>query len=458
MPFNANMKLIQTVTVGAGGAANIQFTSIPQTYTDLKILVSAKDNGSGDINNMNISFNGSTSNLLYRSLYTFGSTAASDTASNGFVGFTTQSGSGVTSNFNNMEIYIPNYTAARNKPINIDGVSEKNAATGVGLSIVANQWSNSAAITSVTLTPTTQSWVQYTTAYLYGVTSAGAAAKATGGDITSDGNYMYHTFTGSGTFTPTQSLTADYLVVAGGGGGGADYAGAGGAGGLRCTVGTTGGGGSLPLARSFNNGTAYTITVGAGGTGGTGSGRPSGASGSASSIAGSGFTTISTTGGGGGGGGDKSGLTGGSGGGSGGISGPRAGAAGTADEGYAGGEGNVATYPRSGGGGGAGAVGAPGSASTSGNGGIGILTTLSNYGVPTYYAGGGGAGGYVGYSITAGTGGSGGGGNGGFLDPGTGQTGFSGTANTGGGAGGGAGNNGAGGNGGSGIVVIRYEI
>ena len=48
MALDPNMKLIEAKTVGAGGIASIEFTSIPQTYTDLKILVSAKDNGSGD--------------------------------------------------------------------------------------------------------------------------------------------------------------------------------------------------------------------------------------------------------------------------------------------------------------------------------------------------------------------------------------------------------------------------
>jgi len=33
------LKKIQTVTVGSGGAASIEFTSIPQTYTDLKLVV-----------------------------------------------------------------------------------------------------------------------------------------------------------------------------------------------------------------------------------------------------------------------------------------------------------------------------------------------------------------------------------------------------------------------------------
>jgi hypothetical protein len=40
-----NFNSIQTITVGAGGAANIEFTSIPQTYNHLQIRVSALSAG-----------------------------------------------------------------------------------------------------------------------------------------------------------------------------------------------------------------------------------------------------------------------------------------------------------------------------------------------------------------------------------------------------------------------------
>jgi hypothetical protein len=72
-------------------------------------------------------------------------------------------------------------------------------------------------------------------------------AKASGGTITTDGTYWYHTFTTSGTFVPYENLTADCLVIAGGGAGAAtdgndtQGGGGGGAGGLRSTVTATGG-------------------------------------------------------------------------------------------------------------------------------------------------------------------------------------------------------------------------
>ena len=57
--------------------------------------------------------------------------------------------------------------------------------------------------------------------------------------------------------TGTSTYTIQYLLVAGGGGGGARVAGGGGAGGV------------LNSYTTVTSGTAYTITIGAGGTGGT---------------------------------------------------------------------------------------------------------------------------------------------------------------------------------------------
>lgn len=237
----------------------------------------------------------------------------------------------------------------------------------------------------------------------------------------------------------------EVLVVAGGGGGGAYAAGAG------------GGAGGLIYNSSFSVsvGTAYTVTVGAGGTGGVWS-TPLATNGG-NSV----FGSLTAVGGGAAGRGwsDNAGSSGGSGGGGGGsdgVSSPglqAAGGAGTSGQGNAGGYGlRVSTNSGSaGGGGGAGGVGANATNAAAGNGGIGLLYDIS--GIPTYYAGGGGGGGYNAVSVQ-GTGGLGGGGNGGNGN----SISLAGTANTGGGGGGNnaAGGNTSGGNGGSGIVIVRY--
>jgi hypothetical protein len=446
---------IQTVTVGSGGAASIDFTSIPQTYTDLKIVMSLRSTGTGvSTRYAAVSFNSNTSNYTYRRLYGNGSSTGSDNGSLRIIG--TIPGSTVTASvFGSIELYVPNYTSANNKSYSCDSVEENNA-TGAEQDLIAGLWSNTAAITSVTLTSDVGNFAEYSTATLYGISNVPVleGAKATGGTITADNNYIYHTFLSSGTFTPTQSITCDYLVVAGGGGGGNDNAGGGGAGGLRSTVTATGGGGSLESQLALTA-TAYTVTVGAGGAGSTS------ASARGSVGTNSVFSTITSTGGGGGGSDTtpREGGTGGSGGGgaSNNSNSPRnwAGGTGTANQGFAGGTGYGSTAGgfenhRGGGGGGAGAVGVAGNVTTTGGrGGAGVSVEIT--GSSVNYAGGGGGG--TQSSTTVSTGGIGGGGNGGLTSGADPQTG---TVNTGGGGGGGKSAGGAGAAGGSGIVIVRY--
>ena len=137
---------------------------------------------------------------------------------------------------------------------------------------------------------------------------------ATGGTVTTSGDYKIHTFTGPGTFTVSSLANPaggpnniDYLVVAGGGAGGGNKGGGGGAGGYRAS-----GFGPAPLQGTALpvSVTGYPITIGGGGTYATCSTNNRGASGS-NSV----FSTITSAGGGGGAGVFLPAFTGGSGGG-----------------------------------------------------------------------------------------------------------------------------------------------
>lgn len=165
----ANYIPISTVTVGSGGAASISFTGIPQTYTDLVVKVSARNSANND--GMGISFNGSSTNYSYRDLYGSGSAAGSTNNTTGPAtgyGLIDQSPA-TASTFANGEIYISNYTSSNNKSVSIDGVTENNAtATYAYLSAIL--WSNTAPITSITLTALSSGTIQqYSTATLYGI-------------------------------------------------------------------------------------------------------------------------------------------------------------------------------------------------------------------------------------------------------------------------------------------------
>ena len=261
--------------------------------------------------------------------------------------------------------------------------------------------------------------------------NADVVFTATGGTITTSGNYTIHTFNSSGTFTPTISGSVEYLVVGGGGGGGGNTqngnqnSGGGGAGGYRT--------GLLSVS-----GQAYTITVGAGGAGGVTS--------STAPIVGgnSTFSSITSLGGGRGGWVNGAATAGGSGGG--GAAGNVTGGAGTSGQGNAGG--TSANHGASGGGGGG--AGAVGQGLNVGIGGVGLSSSIN--GTATFRAGGGGGS----MSNGGGAAGAGGNGGGGAGSSSNGNDGVNGTENTGGGGGGSYGGSSDGGAGGSGVVIIRY--
>jgi hypothetical protein len=161
------MTLISAVTVGSGGAASIDFTSIPSTYTDLCLKLSTKTASGGEWLFINI--NGSSANVSGRYLYGDGASASSGTVSAG----TLVSPSSPTSwtGFSNNEFYFPNYAGSTYKSISVDGVNENNASAADAM-LTALLWSNTSAINQITILAQSQNLAQYSTAYLYGVKNA----------------------------------------------------------------------------------------------------------------------------------------------------------------------------------------------------------------------------------------------------------------------------------------------
>jgi hypothetical protein len=163
---------IATVTVGSGGATSIDFTSIPSTYTDLQLFASLRDNTGATGKDYKIEFNGVTTSYSYKRIYGDGAAAYSDGASTG-QSLTIDSANATASTFANCLIYIPNYAGSTNKSWSADTVSENNAsgANSAYANLYAGLWSNTAAITSISLKPVsgTPTIQQYSTATLYGI-------------------------------------------------------------------------------------------------------------------------------------------------------------------------------------------------------------------------------------------------------------------------------------------------
>ena len=306
--------------------------------------------------------------------------------------------------------------------------------------------------TTIIFVDSTQGWIDVidSTASLTGNDNL----VASGGTVTTSGDYKIHSFTGPGTFSVSQvSQTAadnvvSYLVVAGGGGSaGSNWVGGAGAGGFREFRGTNSGcyavsplNGSTPITVTATN---FPITVGGGGAGGAGSPAADGVVGNASTFstvtsAGGGFSVkyaasgAAPSGGSGAGGTANSGTSG-----SGNtppVSPPQGSSGGTAsgNGGAGGGGAGGVALPRNCGG----AGGGPGPCSVTIAGGASVPTSITGSAVD-YSQGGIGIGGSPG----------------GFSPSPN-----SGAANTGKGGSGATAASGNGGTGGSGIVVIRYKF
>lgn len=437
---------LDKVTVGTA-TSTISFSSIPATYTDLVVVISAPTSSDGATPQFR--FNGDTStNYSNTFLEGSGSSATSNRESSQTNIQLSYNVGGNSTNPSTSIVHIMNYSNTTTYKTLLARWNSASGGTYPGTAATVGLWRKTPeAITSMEIFVATGNFAVGSTFSLYGIAASSVGAKATGGIISSDSQYYYHTFLASGTFTPTQSLSCDYLVVAGGGGGGGTVSsspagGGGGAGGFLTSI----GGSALSLSA-----TGYTVTIGAGGAGGT----TSGTAGSVGSN--SVFSSITSTGGGGGAGyGSNTPGVGGSGGGAAWKTSGTApgGAASPSGQGNAGGAAQTAgNYQGGAGGGGAGAVGTSNTAANNNGttGGAGLASSIN--GTSITYAGGGGGGGGTGTTPngTGAAGGDGGGGAGGNFD----QNGVAGTANLGGG-GGGSGYFKAGGAGGSGIVIVRY--
>jgi hypothetical protein len=166
--------LIQAITVGSGGQAAIDFTSIPSTYTDLCLKLSARGTTNNIAENFTTRLNGSSSSIYTaRLLYGQGASALSATSAN-----QAQLDYGLmpavlatTSTFGNAEIYIPNYAGSTNKSLYVDEVTENNATTSY-IASIAGLWASTSAINQITLTASGGNFAQYSTAYLYGIVNS----------------------------------------------------------------------------------------------------------------------------------------------------------------------------------------------------------------------------------------------------------------------------------------------
>ena len=168
------MKLIQTRTLSTA-AASIEFTSIPQTFTDLVLLFSVRCNHTTTADSQ-FAFNGSTvgfTTVIYQATFPFQSTFNS-----GNRAFPIPGNDATASTFTSSSLYIPNYAEIGNKSFGIDHTRENNT-TAATIEMTAGHWDGVSALTAVRLTVNSGNFVANSTISLYGITRGPAGTIAT---------------------------------------------------------------------------------------------------------------------------------------------------------------------------------------------------------------------------------------------------------------------------------------
>jgi hypothetical protein len=158
----------------ASSAASVTFSSIPATYTDLVVRVSARSDRANTQDDMRITFNSTTTNFSYTYLRGNGSTTTSSyvTADPYNWAGNIPAANATSNTFGNGELYIPSYLASQNKPSSAIMAMENNVTDPVFLTANANLWSNSAAISTIYLYLGFGSFVSSSSFYLYGISNA----------------------------------------------------------------------------------------------------------------------------------------------------------------------------------------------------------------------------------------------------------------------------------------------
>ena len=166
-------QLIETITVGSGGAASIEFTGIPQDANSLVLTLSGRTDFNGNTRPIYVTINNDNT-TTYQNLFLRGNGSAADTSPvPTTLGIGLGGGNAATSTtntFSSHELTFANYAGSSQKSTSLNVVTENNAAAAEQ-AIWAGLWPQTSAITALKLTPLGANFVYYTTASLYKITA-----------------------------------------------------------------------------------------------------------------------------------------------------------------------------------------------------------------------------------------------------------------------------------------------
>ena len=156
-------------SISTYGVLFYEFTAIPATYTDLMIRSSIRTDRPSTHETLLLQFNSTNSNRTNRRIYAYGTSATADGVETTMYGGQASAASNTASCFGSGTVYITNYTTARDKMSTELGASQSNNTNKI-LDLNVNRWNDSAAITTIRLTPENGYTIQqYSTADLYGI-------------------------------------------------------------------------------------------------------------------------------------------------------------------------------------------------------------------------------------------------------------------------------------------------
>jgi hypothetical protein len=157
-------------------SATVTLSAIPQTYTDLKVVISARSATSGPTDKVIMQPNNSSS-VTFKNLINEGGSVVSYTQGSygnvgGLIGFI-PGATATTTTFGNIEVYLPNYSnTSYNKIYGVNGLSEDNVTAGWGWQ-GSTQYASTSAITSLVFTlDTASSYVANSSFELYGISNS----------------------------------------------------------------------------------------------------------------------------------------------------------------------------------------------------------------------------------------------------------------------------------------------
>jgi hypothetical protein len=158
-----------------GTTATLTFSSIPATYTDLVLRVSARTaRTSNATQQFRCYVNGDAGSTIYSDTYLYGDGATATSTRDSTINILTlgyMSTNAATSNtFGSAELYFPSYTSSNNKPLSSFSAQETNATTAY-ITAAAGLIRTSSAISSISL-KADDSWVSGSSFFLYGIKSS----------------------------------------------------------------------------------------------------------------------------------------------------------------------------------------------------------------------------------------------------------------------------------------------